>query len=171
MKIDTILFIQNREISIGISIFLILVFISYHINLLNSLPCNNNFLNVLLTNFIHIDPHHLLSNLYSLFALSKLESEIGKVKYSKLLLLLLFFTTLFEYIYKNIIKNTICSIGFSGILFGLFTYDLVAKKGIDINIIFSMILMLYNSSQGKNISNVGHIFGIFAGLICAKILR
>lgn len=163
-------FIKNREVSISISIFLIIIFILYHISILKNLPCGKSIHNVFLTNFVHIEPQHLISNLYSLFALSKVESEIGRIKFIKLIVLLLIFTTILEYIYKNIIHIKECSIGFSGILFGIFTYDLIAKKDVDLYMISSIILMLYVNG-GKGVSNIGHIFGIIAGVFSAKILK
>lgn len=59
-----------------------------------------------------------------------------------------------------------CSIGFSGILFGLFTWELVSKKKFDVEILIAMIIMVVGPSlRSKKVSLSGHAIGAVSGII------
>ena len=77
-----------------------------------------------------------------------------------LLIFLLIFNVLAEFAVRCIWKDLPCSIGFSGILFGLFTWELVSIKKLDIELLLAIVIMVAGPSiQNKKISLSGHIIG------------
>ena len=74
-----------------------------------------------MSNFVHVDAAHLISNLYALYAISRVEEKMGFKPFIWLIVFLLSFNTLVHYMLRSVFKDMKCSIGFSGILFGLIT--------------------------------------------------
>ena len=135
-------------------------------NILSQIPCGTNINNVFMSNFTHIDLSHLMSNLYALYAISRVEKQMGFKSFFWLLVFLLIFNTLVTWLARVYIKNWKCSIGFSGILFGLLTWEISSQKSVDINIIISIVIMVVTPSlNSTNISLIGHTLGAISGVI------
>jgi predicted membrane channel-forming protein YqfA (hemolysin III family) len=63
-------------------------------------------------------------------------------------------------------SNLPCSIGFSGILFGIMAWELTTKKDFDIFIVLSIVgIVVAPSIQDSKTSLVGHAVGAIAGVI------
>lgn len=159
---------KNVPISTTISIILILIFSLQTKNV----DCTNTIQTTFYNNFVHTQSYHLVANLCALFVLSKVEQKIGK-DFFPLIVFLLTINTIFQYIARKIFPNLIsCSIGFSGILFGIMTYEIITEQGLDANILLSIsLIVVYPSFSQKNISFSGHLIGAISGIIGALIWK
>ena len=146
------------------------------------LPCDNDFFSAFLRNFIHIDPLHLIINLYGFYRLTQLELAIGSIRYIALLILLAVLQTVLEWLtYHPFVREfgglvpfggATCSIGFSGILFGIISWMFFSERGLDLALLFAMITSItITSAQNPQISFIGHLIGLIAGLIAVPITR
>ena len=160
---------SDVKVSIFLLTSIIVVFLLYVTNIIKSIPCQKSLLSNFYSNFFHIEITHLISNIIGLYALSRIERNIGIKKFIKLIILILLFNSVFETILYILFPNMLCSIGISGILYGLITYELFTNKEIDyvlIIYIFSNIIIPY-----KNISVSSHIIGAISGIIISKIIK
>lgn len=163
---------KNTPVSVLISLSLIIVFLLFNTKVINALPCGKSIYEVFMSNFVHIDTTHLVSNLYALYAISRVEQEMGLKPFIWLLIFLLVFNTVGEFIVKYIWKDLPCSIGFSGILFGLMTWELVSKKNFDIELIIAVVIIVVGPSlKSTKVSLSGHIIGAVSGIIGALIWK
>jgi membrane associated rhomboid family serine protease len=157
---------KNVPVSIFISVFIIVIFSLYSTSVIKIIPCNKNMIPAFCSNFVHIEPEHLILNLYALYSLSRVEIMIGSKQFAILIIFLLFVNTLFESILHKLYPSLQCSIGFSGILFGIMTWELITNKGFDLYIATSIIAMvLIPSITNKKASLEGHIIGAISGII------
>lgn len=160
---------SDVKVSIFLSISIIVIFLLYVTNIIKSIPCQKKLLSNFYSNFFHIEITHLISNIIGLYALSRIERNIGIKKFIKLIILILLFNSVFETILYILFPNMLCSIGISGILYGLITYEICTNKEIDyvlIIYIFSNIMIPY-----KNVSVSSHIIGAISGIIISKIIK
>ncbi len=147
-----------------ISIFISMIYFLYNSNILTVIPCDQEFSSKLLSNFIHTNSIHLISNLMGIYFLSEIETQIGSSNFFTLVILITIILSLFEYTVK-----TGCSIGISGVLYGLVAYKMFKFKNIDYNIIYTLILLFLFSGDSK-ISHTGHLLGFIAGLTATYLL-
>lgn len=158
--------IIKSPISSFIATSLVVIYLLFNMNILSEIPCGKNIGNVFFSNFTHIEYSHLISNIYSLYAISRIERQLGMKKFICLLIFLLMFNTIVTWLARLYIKNWNCSIGFSGILFGLLSWEIFSNKSVDINIIISIVILVITPSiNGKNISFIGHLLGAISGII------
>jgi membrane associated rhomboid family serine protease len=163
--------LSERKVSISLAIITCIIFILYKIPLIKNLPCNPDILSTFYTNFIHIDYYHLIANLYGIFAFSKIEDDIGSKNFAILISLLLIITSIIEAYVKQLF-NLNCSIGISGIIFGLFGYDLTSRQDFDFFIISAItIIFIRITAESKNTSFYGHVIGLVTGLILGSVLK
>ena len=154
-----------------IFVLIIVVFSLYFTNAIKNVPCEKDMKSIFISNFIHTDFVHLLSNLYGIYALSRVEYKVGFKKFFSLIIFLLIFNTIFEIILHRIIK-TPCSIGFSGILYGITTFEIVCNDTIDYNMIGAIILNISVSKIfDKKSSLSGHIIGGISGILGGVLFK
>jgi len=158
------------EIDVPVSVLLatsiIVVFGLYITTMIKSVPCGKGVTDIFISNFIHTDPYHLISNLYALYALSRVEQKIGSKKFVYLVVFLLIFNTSLESIVHMAIPSIPCGIGFSGVLFGVTTWELVTTKTLDMWLVFSILgTVIIPSMKNSNISFTGHAVGAITGII------
>lgn len=163
--------LSNNPICSFITTVLIVLFLLTFINLLKFHPCNENMLSNFISNFFHVDIMHLLSNLYGLYVLSRVERNIGTRKFSLVIVLILVLNTIIETVAHRLLK-TPCSIGFSAILYGILAWEVVSGNKepdyfIILAIIFDAISSLY---LNRRIAVVSHVIGIITGITLGKIL-
>jgi membrane associated rhomboid family serine protease len=156
--------LKKKISSIVIGIFLILIYLGYNIGYLVKIPCENTITSKFLSNFVHIDSIHLLLNLLGLFIISNFEKEIGTKKFVILVSSLTIVLTIID---KIFLKK--CSIGFSGVLYGIFAYQMMYEKNVDYQMLIVLVLMFLFSTDTK-ISHTSHIFGFFSGLALSLCL-
>jgi membrane associated rhomboid family serine protease len=157
---------KDIPVSTFIGVSIIIIFILFNLQIIKTIPCGNNIHEVFITNFVHINLKHLVVNLYALYTLSRVEQEMGLKSFIWLIIFLLLFNTLIEFIIRIYWKNIKCSIGFSGILFGIVTWEIASKRKIDIEMILAIIIMvIVPSLQNKKASIIGHFIGALSGII------
>ena len=153
---------------LAVSLFSICSF--YLTSLIKTVPCGKDVLSNFYSNFTHVDIFHLIGNLSGLYVLSRVEQNIGSKQFIKLLIFLLVFNTITETIMHKIIPSTQCSIGFSGVLFGIATWEIITTQEVDyaavLAIIFSAIRPTVNQIK-TSIS--GHVIGAIGGVISGII--
>lgn len=157
---------NDIPISIFFSILIIIIFLLYTTTIIKTIPCGNSLLENFYSNFIHTDPYHIMSNLYAIYAISRVERKLGTKKFIYLTIFILIINTILETIAKSLKPSLPCSIGFSGVLFGIMTYELVSEKDLDIYILSSIAIMLAAPSmKNNNVSLISHAIGAFTGII------
>lgn len=157
--------IKQTPFTAFICVFILTIFLLYVTNVIKEVPCEKDMKSIFISNFIHTDFFHVAANLYGLYSLSRVELDIGPKKFFTLLIFLLVFGTVLEGILHRII-NTPCSIGFSGVLYGIMTFEIMYNKKFDYNIFISIILNIIVSKLGnRNLSLNGHIIGAISGIL------
>ena len=155
---------------VGISI--IIVFCLYTVNILKYIPCGKDFVSIFSSNFIHIESYHFIINLYALYALSRVEQELGPKKFFTLIIFILIFNTIIEVGIHKIIPSIQCSIGLSGVLFGIMTYEIITKNKLDFFIISSIIItVVMPSIMNRRVSLLAHSIGAFSGIISGLLYK
>lgn len=149
------------------SIPMILITILYNIGTIKNVPCNNDLLSNISRNFIHLDISHIVGNLSVFYILSiALVKTFGFGYVVLLILALLVIIVIFETIYLKMTNNSSCSIGFSGILYGLLAWNILSQSSITASSIISIaILVIQPSLSSANVSLSGHIIGAVAGVL------
>lgn len=166
--------IKDVPVSVFLAVSIVVIFSLYSTTALKELPCGKDVMSLFYSNFVHIDLYHLFSNIFALYALSRVEVAIGGKKFAGLIVFLLLFNTLAEVTANKINKNLKCSIGFSGVLFGVAIWEIVTTKDIDLTIILAIVAMVaLPSIQNPRASllshSIGALSGIMGGLIWNKL--
>lgn len=164
----------NVPTSSLLGIFLTVIFLLYTFQIVKQLPCGDKLQNIFMSSFVHIDSAHLISNLYSLYALSRVEQQMGCIPFTWLIIFLTGFTTLVEFIIRKFIPTLKYSVGFSGVLFGIVTWEIVSQRNVDMEMILAIVLMVVTPNiKSSNISLFGHaigaISGVFGGILWQMI--
>jgi membrane associated rhomboid family serine protease len=153
-----------------ISVLIITIFSLYATNAIKTIPCEKDMTSIFVSQFIHTDFFHLVSNLYGIYSLSRVENKYGPKKFFSLIIFLLTFNTIAEGILHKIIK-TPCSIGFSGILYGVLTFELVCDK-IDYLLLGSIVTNIFIGKVFKSdISLQGHLIGAISGIVGGLLFK
>ena len=156
---------------IGVSV--VIIFLLYTTSVVKSIPCGKGFMDTFMSNFVHVDLYHLLANVYALYTLSRVEVGLGSKKFFSLIVFILILNTLIEVIAKKVFPSMKCSIGFSGVLFGVLAYELITKSR-DINkiqIIIAIVVMVAGSSMNSKVSLEGHLIGAVSGIIGGFVFK
>lgn len=161
--------LQNRPITtILITIMTLIFFKQGH--LFDTSICSNTLANGIQRSFIHGNTSHLVGNMISFYYLSTLEEQIGSGNYLFLLGVILSITVLLEYSLDNTF-NIPCSVGFSGILFALLTYQYSKNKNLNMGMLASVIIsVLEPSLKDPRASLIGHGVGALTGLIISRLI-
>jgi len=163
--------IKEIPVSIFCAVSIIIIFSLYTTTVFKEIPCGKDVMSIFYSNFVHIDIYHLVSNVLALYALSRVEVAIGGKKFVALIVFLLVFNTIMEVVINSIFKTLPCSIGFSGVLFGIATWELVTKKGLDWVVALSIVIMLVGPSiKNPKASFLGHIVGVISGVVGGLIV-
>jgi len=163
---------SKLSVSSFIAISIIVIYLLFTTNIISEIPCGTSIHNIFMSNFVHIDTAHLISNLYALYAISRVEEKMGLKPFIWLIVFLLSFNTLVEYMLRNVIKDMKCSIGFSGILFGLITWELLTNRKLDVQLIIAIVISVITPSiSNKKVSLSGHAIGALSGVIGSLIWK
>lgn len=163
----------KTPVTVLVSAILVVVSLLFIFRQWVSLPCGLDILSAFSRNFIHVDPLHLMINLYGFYRLADLEFSVGSIRYLALILLLTFFQSVLEWLYLTIRPiGGSCSIGFSGILFGILTFMFFFDRGIDLTLLLALFVSILSSSAtSERISFTGHLFGVISGLLTVGLSR
>jgi membrane associated rhomboid family serine protease len=163
---------RNIPVSTTLGVMLVIVFSLYLTTAIKTIPCGKDVMSIFLSNFVHTDFTHLMVNLLALYALSRVEKTMGMGPFLGLLVYLLVFNTVTESILHRIIPTLRCSIGFSGILFGIMTWELISTRELDLYIVGSIVAMVcLPSITKKSVSLIGHGVGAVIGVVGALIWK
>jgi membrane associated rhomboid family serine protease len=157
---------KDVPVSVFLAVSIVLIFSLYATVVLKEIPCGKDVMSLFYSNFVHVDIYHLLSNIFALYALSRVEIAIGGKKFMTLIVFLLIFNTIAESIMYKLFKNLPCSIGISGVLFGVTAWEMITNKGFDWLVAVSLVVMIAGPSiQDPKASLMGHSIGAIAGII------
>lgn len=164
---------EKIPVSGFIIVSLLIIFSLYFVNIIKSVPCDKDMGSTFISNFIHTDVFHIISNVFSLYSLSIIEERLGSETFIKLIVFFLASNTVLETLLHKLIEVP-CSIGFSGVLFSMMSFELVAKNILDMNILLSLFFNIgLTISRGKEskVSIYGHVIGIISGIIAGIIFK
>ena len=167
--------IKNVPVSAFLAVVITVVFSLYFTTAIKTIPCGKDVMSSFYANFIHIETQHLIINLYALYALSRVEEKIGSKRFITLVVFSLILNTVIESAIHKF-RNTPCSIGFSGVLFSILTWEMATTRKVDAYLISAVAAMVVVPSLlDKNVSFVGHavgaISGIITGLLYSKLSK
>ena len=153
---------KDIQVSLFIAVSVVIVFALYITTAIKTIPCDKNLMSIFFSNFVHLEPSHLIANLFALYNLARVEKQLGPKKFGCLIVFLLIFTTVTE-----VCAHKLCSIGLSGILFGIMSWELTTKRGLDLMIVLSIIGVVVTPTvqNSKGSSLLGHAVGAIAGVI------
>lgn len=120
----------------------------------------------------HGNMKHLTSNLVALTSLSYSIERIITWQYYLLIIITIYIISSFiDYLLSN--QNIIhinCSIGFSGIVFGILGWSLINQRGFDQKLLMDLAILMYPSLTTPNISFSGHLVGLLSGMLTYLLL-
>ena len=164
--------IKNVPICSFIATVLIIIFFLIITTVVKLYPCGKNFRANLVSNFVHVEPLHLLSNLFGIYVLSRVEKKIGPVNFIIVVSSILLLNTIFETLLHIATDSIRCSIGFSAILYGIFAWEMVSGvRCIDKTILLAIIGDIIASQFNKNIAVLSHFIGIISGAIIGLVFK
>lgn len=157
-----------RPLSMVILIILAIVFFTK----LNNYTTHKDIIDYPLRAFYHANLTHLLANGFSFFILSFMEELIG---WQNFLLAILFIWLLSSYIllgiHSFIPKTKVYTIGFSGVIFGLYVLYFSLLGNNNVVSIGGLILSILPQLFVKGVSFEGHLSGIIAGIIFVVLFK
>ena len=166
---------KQVPVSVMIAVSIVVIFSLYATTAIKEIPCGKDVMTIFYGNFVHVDIYHLLSNIYALYALSRVELSMGGKQFTGLIVFLLVFNTIAESLMHKMFKNLPCSIGFSGILFGVTAWEMATTRDFDWVLISSLIAMIAGPTiQNPKASLMGHavgaVVGVISGLMWSKMV-
>ena len=161
---------KDVPVSVFIATSIIVIFSMYVSTAIKQIPCGKDIFSKFYSNFVHVDTPHLIFNLIAIYALSRVELDIGSTKFIGLITFLVILITILETIVYTIFKDLPCSVGFSGVLFGVLVWELITKKGLDLLTILPAVgLIFVSKATNPKSSLIGHSIGAISGLICGAL--
>lgn len=131
--------------------------------------CKTSMFNQLQQMFTHIDPTHLLANMYTLYNLSSLEKTYGSGTFGRLVLAIMVMNVVINNLMHKYLPLT-CAIGFSGVIFGLYMFKYFKTKEITAaTLVAAMVMVIQPSIKNPRASFLGHLVGAFSGVVMAKM--
>ena len=157
---------------VSLIIAILLVFINFGVQYNIPNVCGNGFFNSILRNFYHVNTAHLIINLFSFYVLSRVEILIGSGQYIVLLLMILLISSILDFIITLLFPNINCSIGFSGILFGLLAWEMMKLNNFNFIVLMLLIFNVITPTMiNPKASLIGHSIGAFAGVISSFFIH
>jgi membrane associated rhomboid family serine protease len=155
---------------IVLAAIMIIVFLLYNRKVLVTLPCGNDFKSIILSQFVHVNIVHLASNLFSLWYMANLEHSLGFSKFIGLVVIITLISSAVDTLIGHHAGKRQCSIGFSGVLFGLVAWSVLTTGGFRwYNL--AMVAGLLLTNMGPHISVRGHVIGALTGVLLALIYK
>ena len=132
--------------------------------------CGKGIGKAVMRNFVHADLVHLTGNLATFWLLVN-RLPLSSIKLLELLGLLVVLTTGLDLMAQAVFPSLTCSIGFSGVLFGLLAWEVIRSDKVSwaaLGILVAMVV--YPSLQNPRASLVGHGLGAVAGVLASAII-
>lgn len=127
--------------------------------------CNKSLFGSFLRQFHHGNLTHFLFNMTAFANLTyNIQNKVGWTTYLLIIFMIMILNTLADYILygADIIH---CSIGFSGVVFGLLGWSLFYQRELSLSLITDIILLLLPSLWIRKISFSGHLIGLLSGIL------
>jgi membrane associated rhomboid family serine protease len=129
----------------------------------------------ILHSLVHGSSVHLLVNIFTFIQLYRLEQILGSRDYFILIMIILVLSSWLYWIMNKVLYGTYfqCSVGFSGVLFGLLVWSRMVVNGgsFDLReILLWSSLLIIPVLQNPRISLLGHLSGLLVGLLLWPIL-
>jgi membrane associated rhomboid family serine protease len=157
---------SDVPVSTFLGVTIVIIFSLYFTSVITSIPSGKDVMSQFASNFVHADIYHLFSNLFSLYALSRIEVRIGPKAFFSLIAVLLISNSIVESIVHTLKPDLRYSIGFSGVLFGIASWEIVTTQTVDMFILASIGLNVVRPSLcNDKISLAGHSIGAVTGVI------
>ena len=102
---------KDIPVCLFLAVSIVVVFALYVTTAIKTIPCGKDILSSFCSNFVHIEPYHLMANLFALYALARVERDIGPKHFGALIVFLLLFTSIVEVISHKLFSKLPCSIG------------------------------------------------------------
>lgn len=164
--------LESRPVSLVVGLLLVLVWVFTLQGLNLDEICGKGFAKALARNFVHLNLFHLLVNLYALEALSRIELYLGSGSYLILLFIILLLASTMEFLLNETMPSLRCSIGFSGVLFGLLAWELMVMGQFQPYLFLVLLVMVvFPTLQNPQASLIGHGLGALAGVLTALVWR
>jgi membrane associated rhomboid family serine protease len=161
---------SDVPVSTFLAVVVVIVFSLYLTSAIKAIPCGKDVLSQFFSNFVHVDIAHMLSNLYSLYALSRVETRLGSKSFMTLVIVLLVSNTVIETLLHKLKPDMKCSIGFSGVLFGIVAWEMTSSRKIDMYLLSAIALQVITPSlSSSKVSFAGHAVGAISGVVVGSI--
>jgi len=133
--------------------------------------CDNGMAYSFLRTLTHGTTSHLLFNLGSFSNISEvLTALMGRTTYALVLGLIWMLDVIADYLLgQNGLKG--CSIGFSGVVFGLVTFLYFLNQNSLKTVIYNVFLLMAPGFFSPRISNRGHLIGAINGAIVYYLMK
>jgi membrane associated rhomboid family serine protease len=162
----------TRPVSLIVAVIVTLISFTSFATQTPDTICEHGIDKSVMRNFYHVNLSHLGINLTTFNIFSRAEDTIGSGPYIILLLLLLLSTSVLDYLVTLVFPDLKCSIGFSGILFGIMAWEIMILHEFNP---FALILLVINvispTLRDPRASLIGHGIGALSGIIVALIYR
>lgn len=156
------------NILIGINVLVFLAYTNGYANI--NKMCDTGFISSIKQSFTHINIQHLLVNMYTMYTFRILEQTYGSKLFLKLICYIIILDAILTTV-ANKTTNLTCSIGFSGILFGILIWNFFKTKKITgFNLLSALFFIIQPSFQNPRASLVGHFIGGLTGFLLTFIL-
>lgn len=128
-----------------------------------------------LHSLIHGSATHLLVNIFTFIQLFRLEQALGSRDYFILIIIILLLSSLLYWLMNKLLYGSEiqCSVGFSGVLFGLLVWSRMVINGGSFDLKELLLwssLLIFPVLQNPRISLLGHLSGFLVGLMLWPIL-
>ena len=153
-----------------VSYTILIILVAVYFTSLNNYNTGKDVIDYPLRSFYHANLAHLIANSISFYNLSFLEGILGSKKYLFAIMFIWIVSSLLLYGYHLINPSRkIYTVGFSAIIFGLIVvfYSLLNQS--TTMTLTRLIIIILPQLFVPNISHEGHICGIIAGFLYAKI--
>ena len=148
--------------SVCLTLAMTAVFIAYSLKALVTLPCGNDVVSIIESQFVHVNFVHLASNLLALWYLVNIEHTFGSARFAALVVAIAVVSSVVD----SVIGHRGCSIGFSGVVFGLFAWSALTTTGSKLRNI-AVVAMLLVANIGPRVSLRSHAIGAASGAVIA----
>jgi hypothetical protein len=156
-----------RPITAIVTTVIIVIAALYGFGVLKDVPCGEGVLKGLNRTFIHANWKHVAANLFAFLVLSRIEERYGSKFFGILIVQILVIATMIELVAFQFF-DVPCSVGFSGVIFGLIAWELMNDRDVNITLFLGLAGMVVAPSlQNSKASLTGHAIGAVAGLLVA----
>ena len=139
---------------------------------MNFYSTSNELLNYQLRTFYHANIAHLLANGFSFYNLSFIEDIIGSGQFLLAIVFISVVSSLLLYFYHKFVPSRkVLTVGFSGVIFGLFVVYFSLMGQNSILSVGGLLLSIIPQLLVPGISFEGHVCGIIAGCIYVLFFR